>query len=108
MAGPVYHYDPDLVSDRKLPQYYDKTLFIFEWSRRWIKEIKLDDEGNILKINPFLSSFLFLRPIEMTIGPDGAIYMIEWGSRFSGHNPDAKVIRVDYLGGAGAGPQVRN
>ena len=108
MAGPVYHYDPDLVSDRKLPQYYDKTLFIFEWSRRWIKEIKLDDEGNILKINPFLSSFLFLRPIEMMIGPDGAIYMIEWGSGFNGHNPDAKVIRVDYLGGAGAGPQARN
>ena len=99
MAGPVYHYDPELPFDRKLSAYYDKTFFIYDWSRRWIKEIKLDDDGNILKINPFLPSFTFLRPIEMQVGPDGAIYMIEWGSNFRGGNPDAKLIRIDYLGG---------
>lgn len=97
MAGPVYHYDADLASDRKLPAYYDKTFFIYEWSRRWIKEIKLDEDGNILKINPFLPGFTFLRPIEMQIGPDGAIYMIEWGSNFGGGNRDAKLVRIDYI-----------
>jgi cytochrome c len=96
MAGPVYHYNAKLASDRKLSAYFDKTLFIYEWSRRWIKEVKLDEDGNILKINPFLASFQFVRPIEMQIGPDGAIYMIEWGSNFGGGNPDAKVIRIDY------------
>src|SRR5262245_33834360 len=28
MGGPRYHYDPDLVSDRKFPQYYDKKWFL--------------------------------------------------------------------------------
>jgi glucose/arabinose dehydrogenase/PKD repeat protein/type 1 glutamine amidotransferase len=99
MGGPVYHYPSNVVSSRKLPQYYDNTLFIYEWSRNYIKEVKLDDSGNVLKINPFLSTFTFSRPMDMEIGPDGAIYMIEWGSGFGGGNADAKIIRIDYVGG---------
>jgi cytochrome c len=99
MGGPVYHYQTNLVSARKLPQYYDNTVFIYEWSRNYIKEVKLDDSGNILKINPFLPSFSFVRPMDMEIGPDGAMYMIEWGTGFGGGNSDAKIIRIDYVGG---------
>jgi hypothetical protein len=98
MAGPVYHYRANLPSRRKLPRYYDKTLFLYEWSRHFIKEVKLDENGNLLKINPFRSSFQFLRPMDMDIGPDGAIYLIEWGTRFGGGNADAKVVRIDHLG----------
>jgi len=99
MGGPVYHYQSNLVSARKLPRYYDNTVFIYEWSRNFIKEVKLDDSGNVLKINPFLPSFTFTRPMDMEMGPDGAVYMIEWGSGFGGGNADAKVIRIDYVGG---------
>lgn len=99
MGGPTYHFDPVSTSLRKLPGYYDRTVFIYEWSRNWIREVKLDDNGDILKINPFLPSFTFRRPMEMEIGPDGAIYMIEWGSNFGGSNTNAQVIRIDYVGG---------
>ncbi|MBI3852950.1 MAG: ThuA domain-containing protein [Verrucomicrobia bacterium] len=99
MGGPVYLYQSNLVSSRKLPRYYDNTVFIYEWSRNFIKEVKLDDSGNVLKINPFLPSFTFTRPMDMEIGPDGAIYMLEWGNGFGGGNTDAKVIRIDYVGG---------
>jgi hypothetical protein len=99
MAGPVYHFDPNLQSERKLPEYYDKTLFIYEWSRNWIMEVKLDDAGEVLEINPFLPSFEFRAPIEMEIGPDGAIYMLEWGIGFSTNNPDARLTRIDYVRG---------
>jgi hypothetical protein len=34
--------------------------------------------------------------MDMEMGPDGAIYMIEWGSNFSGNNPDSKLIRISY------------
>ena len=97
MAGPVYHYRADLASPHRLPPYYDGTLFLYEWSRGFIKEVKLDDQGDLLKINPFLASFQFLRPIDMDIGPDGRLYVIEWGRNFGGGNPDAKVVRIDYV-----------
>ncbi|HEX7069492.1 MAG TPA: ThuA domain-containing protein [Rhodothermales bacterium] len=96
MGGPVYHYDPNLQSNRKLPAYYDDTVFIYEWSRGWLKEVKLDENGDILKINPFLPHLEFLRPMDMELGPDGALYMIEWGSGFNGNNIDAKIVRLDY------------
>jgi cytochrome c len=99
MAGPVYHYNAGLQSTRKFPAYYDDTLFLYEWSRNWIREVKLDGSGNLLKINPFLSTFTFVRPMDMTFGPDGALYVIEWGTGFGGGNPDAKIVRIDYVTG---------
>ncbi|MCH7786512.1 MAG: PQQ-dependent sugar dehydrogenase [Chloroflexi bacterium] len=96
MAGPVYHFDPELASIGALPEYYDDTLFIYEWSRNWIAEIKLDEQGDILKINPFLPSFDFRSPIDMEIGPDGAIYILEYGTGW-GDNPDAQLVRIDYV-----------
>ncbi len=99
MGGPVYHYKSNLVAWTRLPAYFDQTLFIWEWSRNYIKEVKMDDDGSVLKINPFLPSFIFKRPMDFKIGPDGVIYLIEWGTGFSGSNADAKVVRIDYLGG---------
>jgi hypothetical protein len=100
MAGPVVHFDASLDAANRLPAYYDDTLFIYEWSRGWIKEVKLDDDGNILKINPFLPGQQFRRPMDMELGPDGAIYMLEWGTSFGGNNADSRLVRIDYLNNA--------
>lgn len=96
MAGPVYYFNPDLNSQNKLPKYYDNTLFVYEWSRRWIKEVKLDNAGNVLKINPFLDSFEFIRPMDMEMGPDGSLYILEWGTNFWGGNSDSKLVNIKY------------
>ena len=98
MAGPAYHYDPNLESDTKLPEYYDRTLFIFEWSRNFLKEVKMDENGDILKINHFLDGFEFDAPIDMAIGPEGAVYVLEYGSNF-GSSGTPKLVRIDYAGG---------
>jgi len=99
MGGPVYHFKTNVVGKAKLPAYFDQSLFIWEWSRNYIKEVKLDDNGGVLKINPFLPSFQFNRPIDLKIGPDGVVYVIEWGTGFGGNNADARVSRIDYVGG---------
>jgi glucose/arabinose dehydrogenase len=103
-AGPVYHFSEAVTNESKLPAYYDNTLFIYEWSRMWIKEVKLDENGDILKISPFLQSFTFLRPIDLEIGPDGALYLLEWGVSFFGGVDGAKLSRIDYLGTRGRSP----
>jgi hypothetical protein len=98
MAGPVYHFDPELDSPVKLPAYYDDTLFIYEWSRNWIREVKLDANGDILKINPFAADIPLKRPMDMELGPDGALYILEWGSDFGGNNADAQLVRIEFRG----------
>lgn len=99
MGGPVYHFKTNVVNAKKLPAYYEGSVFIWEWSRNFIKEVKTDESGNVLKISPFLPSFTFNRPIDLKIGPDGCIYLIEWGTGYSGSNPDARIARIEYTGG---------
>src|SRR4051794_28665368 len=68
----------------------------------YLKEVKMDESGNVLKTSPFLPSFTFNRPIDLKVGPDGCIYMIEWGTGYGGSNPDARLVRIEYSGGSHA------
>ncbi len=97
MSGPVYHFDKSLNSSRKLPAYYDGALFIFDWERSWIKAVRFDDSGKLKRIEPFLPTLKFKRPICIKTGPDGALYVIEWGSNWY-NNRDAQLVRIDCRG----------
>lgn len=97
-AGPVYHYSKDLQSPVKFPAAFDNSLVIFEWSRNWIKIVHLDSDSNIKSIVPFMPEQPFSRPIDMEFGPEGALYVIEYGETW-GVNPNARLIRIDYIAG---------
>ncbi|MAS96268.1 MAG: glycosyl hydrolase [Verrucomicrobiales bacterium] len=97
-AGPVYHYNKDLKSETKLPDQFDNTLFIYEWSRHWIFAVNLDENSNIVSLEEFMPDYPFQRPVDMTFGPDGALYLFEYGETW-GTNPDSKLVRIDYIRG---------
>ena len=96
MAGPVYHFDAKLNSTRKFPVEFDNLLFIFEWERSWIRTVRLSSEGRLEKIEDYLPQLKIKRPISMSFGPDGALYLIEWGSAWS-NNKDAHVVRIEHI-----------
>lgn len=97
MAGPVYHFNADAKSPHKLPKRYDKSLFIYEWMRNWIKEVRLDDRGQVQKINPFADGVKLIRPTDLEIGPDGCLYVIEFGTGWE-KNADSQIVRLEYIG----------
>ena len=97
IAGGFFEFDSLNTESGGFPQYYDSTLFILEWTRNWIKEVRYDKDGNLLQINPFLDDLVLNRPIDMQFGPDGAMYVIEWGTGFGGGNADARIIKIDYV-----------
>jgi cytochrome c len=97
-AGPVYHFSESLDSKVKFPRAYDNALFIFEWTRHWIKVVHLDENQNVKSIEPFMPQQTWVRPIDMTFGPDGALYLIEYGDTW-GVNPNSRIVRVDYVMG---------
>ena len=96
MAGPVYHFDPALRSERKLPAEYDGAVFLFEWERGWIKAAWLGEDGELRALKPFMGDVKFKRPICLKLGPDGALYLIEWGSNWS-DNRDAALVRLSAV-----------
>ena len=98
MGGPIYHYNASQTSPRKLPAYFDNTAFIYEWAWNYVWEAKMDSNGDLLKINRFLPTHDFHQPMDMELGPDGALYVIDWGLG-NGISQYTKVYRIEYVGG---------
>ena len=101
-AGPVYRFDERLSSPTKLPKEYDHTLFIYEWSRNWIMAVHLDADDRIakaadgtLRMEMFCPGMTFKRPMDIELGPDGCLYVLENGSAWSG-NRDTQLVRIEY------------
>lgn len=98
MVGFRYRYDPLSKSAVKLPARFDGQLFIYEWCRNWIKTVSFDPAGNLKAIEPFFGAALLRRPIDLKLGPDGAIYLIEFGEKWGG-NVDGVLSRIVYRRG---------
>src|SRR5260370_27042356 len=87
MVGPVYYDDATLKSDVKLPVgRYDRTLFVYDWMRNWIKAVKLDEKYQIARIEPFLPKMSFRKPIDIRTDPEGALYVCEDGAKWGDHH----------------------
>ncbi|GAA1875395.1 ThuA domain-containing protein [Myceligenerans crystallogenes] len=110
MGGPVYIYDPALQSDVKWPAYWDGKALFGEWNQGRMYSFQLageqrDDLVDINRVLPgkFDPGAGFDRPMDFDFGPDGALYVVDWGSGFGGNNDSSGVYRVDYVQGD-AGP----
>ncbi|WP_127573369.1 ThuA domain-containing protein [Georgenia faecalis] len=101
MGGPFYHFDESLESDTKFPPAFDGQPFFFEWARNKMYSLILSEDGQGLeKVNPFLPSEPFMAPIEAKFGPDGSMYVLDWGGGFGRHNPESGLHRIDYVSGS--------
>ncbi len=98
MAGPVYYTDM-FPKETRLPDYYNGKLFIYDWIRGWIKAVTLQPNGDFDKMEPFMQTTRLNNVIDMEVGPDGKLYLLEYGSGWFSKNPDAGLSRIDYNGG---------
>jgi glucose/arabinose dehydrogenase/cytochrome c551/c552 len=95
MAGPVYYTDM-FPKETRLPDFYNKKLFIYDWMRSWIKVVTLQPNGDFDKMEPFMASTRFNALIDMEVGPDGKLYLLEYGNGWFSKNADAALSRIDY------------
>ncbi|WP_125776714.1 ThuA domain-containing protein [Antribacter gilvus] len=106
MGGPVYDYDPALDSDVKWPGYWDGKALFGEWNQGKVYSFQLDgpERDDLVDINRVLPQHLdpsagFDRPMDLDFGPDGALYVVDWGEGFGGNNDTSGIYRVDYVRG---------
>lgn len=98
MAGPVYH--PEFYpKETRFPEYYAGKLFFYDWIRGWVKAVTMDAEGNYVRMEPVLQNIKFNSPIDMEMGPDGRLYVLEYGNGWFTKNPDAGLVRIDFNSG---------
>ncbi|THH39842.1 PQQ-dependent sugar dehydrogenase [Neolewinella litorea] len=101
MAGPFYDSTRLLpIAGRALPEYYHGKWFIYEWARSWIKVVTLDSaRSTVVQIEDFLPDWPVSKPIDLKIGRDGALYVLEYGNDYFMNNPDARLVRITYSRG---------
>lgn len=109
MGGPVYQFDPELDSDVKWPAYWDNKAIFGDWNAGRLFSMQLNrDETDaarntqVVDVNRVLPGIFdsaqgFYRAMDMTWGPDGALYVIDWGQGFGGDNASSGIYRVDYV-----------
>ena len=104
MAGPAYVYDAKVANKRNStawPAYYDNVPLFYEWTRDYIKAF-FTKGGDLTRIEDVLATFDFDNPIDIEFGPDGSLYVLEYGDGFFGKNlPGAELARLDYVGAGG-------
>ncbi|WP_210649830.1 PQQ-dependent sugar dehydrogenase [Nocardioides sp. SYSU D00065] len=102
MAGPAYQYDRKDTRGRNAvawPKRYDNTPLFYEWTRDYIKGFHVN--GNRVAIEDVVPGIVTDNPIDMEFGPDGALYVLEYGDGYFAENPDAQLSRIDFVGTGG-------
>jgi glucose/arabinose dehydrogenase len=96
MAGPVFYSDL-YPAETRLPDYYNKKLFIYDFMRNWVMAVTLQPNGDFYKMEPFMPSTKLAAPIDMELGPDGRLYILEYGTGWFHKNKDAGLSRIDFM-----------
>jgi cytochrome c len=102
MAGPAYQFDQRDTKGRNpvaWPKRYDDTPLFYEWTRDYIKGFHLDDGA--VGIEDVVPGIVTDNPMDMEFGPDGALYVLEYGDGYFAENPDAQLSRIDFIGKGG-------
>jgi cytochrome c len=94
-AGPVYYEDQYPDSASKLPPELDSCLITFDWNNGRMQLTKLNSKGDMEWKKDWLNSKKFVHPSDVAMGPDGAMYVLEYGSVWY-DGTDGKLKKVTY------------
>lgn len=100
VGGPIYH-RADLKPDAKrpFPPYYEGKWIIAEFERGLIMSVTMDEDSRYVSMEQFLPSYRPLEPIDITFGPEGDLYVLDYGSVWFAKSPDSSLVKIEYNAG---------
>ncbi|MFF2654580.1 PQQ-dependent sugar dehydrogenase [Streptomyces sp. NPDC058045] len=99
MGGPAYRYDKNNTAVNRWPEYFDGKPLFYEWTRDQMLALTLGKKNKVDKIENPLSSIVTDGPIDAEFGPDGALYVLEYGTGYFAELPEAQLARIDFTRG---------
>ena len=102
MGGPVYHYDAANPSTTKFPVSFNGLFFAGEFGRGWIKPIAVNADGSPGAIDNF--PWVGKQVMDLAFGPDGALYVLDYGTGYFNGDVNSALYRFDYVAGGNRAP----
>jgi cytochrome c len=99
VGGPIFHQADFKERGNVFPLFYEGKWFITDWVRGWILMITMDEQGNYVSMERFMPELTLRGPIDMKFGPDGSLYVLEYGNGYFKDNPEAELIKIEFNGG---------
>lgn len=99
MGGPIFH-KADLPKAKRLfPDYYEGKWMIGDLSRGLVMAVSMTADGAYAGMERFLPSYRPVEPIDMKFGPDGDLYVLEYGSNWFRKSDNSRLVRIEYNAG---------
>ena len=96
IGGPIYHRSDFQDPKRPWPAYFEGKWIIAEFSRRLILSVGMQPNGDFKSMERILSDYHPVEPIDLKFGPDGDLYVLEYGGRWFQASPEAKLVRIEF------------
>lgn len=98
-GGPIYRQADFDNPKRPWPSYFEGKWLATDLSRRLIVSITMNENGDYQSMERIIPDYKPVEPIDMKFGPDGDLYVLEYGGRWFQASPEAKLTRIEYEGG---------
>ena len=98
-GGPIYRRADRPKAARPFPDYYEGKWLAADLSRGWIMAISIDDRGNYAGMERFVPQYRPSEIIDLKFGPDGDLYVLDYGSTWFAKSDDSQLVRIEYNGG---------
>ena len=98
-GGPIYHKSDFKNPKRPWPAYYENKWIAADFSRGWIMAISMKENGDYESMERVLPGYHPVQPIDIKFGPDGDLYILEYGSNWFRKSDNSRLIRIEYNGG---------
>jgi len=99
VGGPIYRHSNFTTAKRPYPKYYEGKWIAADLSRGWIMSISMQKNGDYKGMERFLPSYHPIEPIDIKFGPNGDLYVLEYGSNWFRKSDNAKLVRIEYNAG---------
>lgn len=99
ISGPLYLYDGDSPSKVKLPPHFNRKWFVTDYTAGKLFIFDVDPEGTqVTGFQPFLGAIEFKGPVDFRQGPDGALYIVNYGFVNFSTSSQTSIMRISYTG----------
>jgi cytochrome c len=99
VGGPVYRRSNFTGAKRPFPGYYEGKWIVADLSRGWIMAIRMKENGDYQSMEKFLPTYQPIEPIDIKFGPNGDLYVLEYGSNWFRKSDNSKLVRIEYNSG---------